>query len=145
METTQIGENLFLRCAQVETFPQGISEAFDKLMIDFPLSAGRNYYGISWMDDQQKVVYKVASNILDPVEADIPGYGEYIVPKGTYLSETIHDWMKDLPKISETFGRMIATPGFDNTAACVEWYINDDKMVCLARLVDAQLSNGGIK
>jgi hypothetical protein len=145
METIQIGEDLYLRCAQVKTFPQGISEAFDKLMIDFPLSAGRNYYGISWMDEQFKVIYKVAANILKPGDADLPGYDNYVVPSGTYLSETIDNWMQDLPKISETFGKMMATPGFDSTAACVEWYINDDKMVCMARLVDAQPSAAGIK
>lgn len=145
METTKIGEDLYLRCAQVKTFPQGISEAFDKLMIDFPLTTGRNYYGISWMDEDCKVIYKVASNILQPGEREIPGYEEYTIPKGTYLSETILDWMKDLPKISETFGKMMATPGFDATAACVEWYINDDKMICMARLVDAQPADTGIK
>ncbi len=139
METTSITQSIQLRCAQVTTFPQGIKEAFDKLMEDFPLVDSRNYYGISWMDEHSDIVYKVASNIIDPSEMNIPGYEEYIIPSGKYLSETIDEWMQQLPKISETFGKMMSMPGFDNTAACVEWYVDDDKMICMARLKEEEM------
>ena len=136
METTRLNEDLYVRCATVTTFPQGISEAFDKLMVDFPPASNRNYYGISWMDEQFKIVYKVAANITEPAEAQKPGYEEYVIPKGRYLSEKIENWMQQLPKISETFGKMMEAPDFDKNAACVEWYIDDDQMICMAKLTD---------
>ena len=134
METIKISENIPLRCFTVDTFPNGISQAFDRLMNDFPMDKDRRYYGISWMDENHKVIYKVASNVLNEKDSAKEGYDSHVLLSGNYIAETLLKWMEQLPKIGETFGRMMEVPGFDKTSPCVEWYIDDEKMICLARL-----------
>jgi len=51
---TQI-ENIRVISIQVTIFPVGVKESFESLMKT--LGTDRPYYGISWMDDMDKVNY----------------------------------------------------------------------------------------
>ena len=55
---------------QVKRFPQGIQEAFDALIAMVPEGLGRSYYGISYMDDQNRVVYIAAVEEKNDGEAE---------------------------------------------------------------------------
>lgn len=58
-------EDVRIFCMTVATFPLGIKEAFDALskLVNGP--KGREFYGISCLDDQGKIIYKAAVSALE--------------------------------------------------------------------------------
>lgn len=114
----------------VKTFPNGISEAFDALMKNIGDNK-RSYYGISKMDDKGAVTYWAAAEEKTTGEAEKLGYERFVIPAGDYLSDTVKDWKKNLLCIKDVFYEMMKDPRADTTRACIEWYYNEDEMMCM--------------
>ncbi|UYQ93407.1 hypothetical protein MKQ68_25325 [Chitinophaga horti] len=113
----------------VPSFPAGIKEAFDELYEKFE---GRNYYGLSHMDVDGRVIYKAAAEGTLQ-EAAQYGYGTTSIPKGDWLTEKVTDWMSKTDSIKDVFGQLMNDPRFDPAYECVEWYVSDDEMWCMVR------------
>jgi len=133
METFTLSHDLKVFGFQVKDFPSGIGEAFDKLVNMIPGGFDRPYYGISEMCKEGMVYRAVA---LENYEGEAETYHceRFIIEKGEYAAVTLLDWRKNLGSIKEIFHEMHNDPHVDKTKSCVEWYKNDDEMVCMMKL-----------
>jgi len=115
----------------VETFPQGIGEAFHDLMQRIPDGKHRGYYGLSHMDASGKIFYFVSAEEKFSGEAEKYGLTRYTIDAGDYLSVTVQNWRDNTDCIKDVFRNMMQDPLADCTKPCVEWYKTDDEMLCL--------------
>lgn len=71
---------------EVKTFPAGIGEAFDELIKTTGDCAGaREYYGVSSMNSEGKIIYKAFAAEKNAGEAENFNYEQNIIEKGEYL------------------------------------------------------------
>jgi hypothetical protein len=133
METIRLNEPVNVIGFPVKTFPMGISEAFDKLteMLGF----NRPYYGLSKMSSAG-VMYIAAALKKSVNEKSTFKLEEYTIPKGEYAVRIIKDWKRNLSAIPHVFGDLLKTEGIDDAVPCVEWYKNDDEMLCMVKLAN---------
>lgn len=131
MEKFEFKEDVEIICNTVTTFPNYIKEAFDALQESLPNFENRNWYGISWQNEKGETIYKAAATELEAGEAVRFGYGNFTIKKGTYIAETIMDWMKQTHVIGETFMKLLEDPRIDKEGYCLEWYKSDDEVVCM--------------
>jgi len=134
METLEFKEDIEIICNTVTTFPNYIKEAFDALEESLPDCEKRNWYGISRPNQKGEIIYKAAATELEDGEAEKFGYHSFTIKKGTYISETILDWMKNPQVIGETFMKLLEDPRIDKEGYCLEWYKSDDLVICLVGL-----------
>lgn len=118
----------------VKSFPNGIGEAFDSLIETMPREPKRSYFGISEMAENGDVLYYAAAEETFEGEAQKYGYDIYIVKEGEYLTVTVSDWRKKTSCIKDVFEAMLDDVRIDKENPCIEWYKNDDEMVCMVRL-----------
>ena len=131
MKKYQLNENVPVLCQEVDSFPNGITEAFNALAKKFPPENGRSYYGISYMDESGKIVYKVAAQKIDKDNSG--GFESFVIPKGEYLSEKITDWREHLQDIAPTFDKLMKDPHMDKNIPCIEWYKTNEEMLCMVK------------
>lgn len=131
METIRLNDVVHVIGFRVETFPLGVGDAFDNLVDK--LGSDRPYYGLSRMS-AGGVEYIAAALKKSPNENGIHKLQEYTIPKGEYAVRLIRDWQRNLNAIPHVFGELLKTKGIDDTAPCVEWYKNDDEMLCMVKL-----------
>lgn len=108
MQTYTIKEDIRVLCQLVPGFPAGIKKALDSLVARFG-HEGREYYGISYMDEQCRIVYKAAVSAADSEEAKYD-YEPFTIQKGEYLSELLTGWMAKTDQIKSVFGRRWKNP-----------------------------------
>lgn len=133
METITLENDIKVFYITAESFPEGIGDAYKKLGELIPLS-GRKIFGIS-RPENGVIVYKAAAEETVEGEAEKLNCDTMIIKKGTYICQTITDFMKDIPAIGETFRKLITNPDVDPEGYCVEWYFNPDDVKCMVRLV----------
>ena len=92
----------------VQSFPAGIAEAFKSLLKVIPGGFDRPYYGISYMDDNGRMIYKATALEKDQSEAEKYNYERYIIEKGEYLAVPVHDWRKKTSCIKDVFHEIIS-------------------------------------
>jgi predicted transcriptional regulator YdeE len=118
----------------VRSFPNGIGEAFDSLIERMPPEPKRSYFGISEMATNGDILYYAAAEETFEGEARQYGFDIYIVKQGEYLTVTVNDWRKKTTCIKDVFEAMLDDVRIDKENPCIEWYKNDDEMVCMVRL-----------
>jgi len=133
MKKIEVKENVDLLCSPVPTFPNGINEAFDALAEKFPPENGRSFFGISYMNDSGKIIYKVAAQKINKDEGKSDGYEKFTLPKGEYLSEKIEDWKHHLDEIASTFQHLMKESAMDMQFPCIEWYKTREEMLCMVK------------
>lgn len=136
METIKLDNNISVMYVNATSFPAGIMAAHQKLHSLIPYSTERKYFGLSRPEGGGGIVYKAAAEELEPAEAEKLSLETIIIKKGNYVSATLHNYMKDLPAIGNTFQQMIARPDIDPQGYCVEWYLSDKDVQCMVRLKD---------
>ncbi|MEJ7645730.1 MAG: hypothetical protein WKF87_14140 [Chryseolinea sp.] len=134
MEKMVLNDNLSVFGFEVTTFPEGIKEAFDTLMKMVPDGVDRSLYGISYME-RDDVRYHAAIIENFPGEAEKYNCRRYTVEKGEYMTTTVKDWIKKTHTIKDVFGAMLKDDCPTDVRPAVEWYINDDEMVCMIKMV----------
>jgi len=121
---------------EVKTFPSGIDEAFKKLIDKTGDGAGaREYYGVSHMNDKGQIIYKAVAEEKYDGEAKKYNYEETTIEKGTYYFEVLKDWRNKTQCIKDIFGEMMNDANVDKTKPAVEWYKNDDEMLCMIKAI----------
>src|SRR3982750_1471941 len=108
---------------QVMTFPNGIKEAFGSLMKT--LGSGRDYYGVSWMDERDQVKYYAMAKEMFPGEGKRYNYESLTIEKGDYSTEALHNWMSKTDCIKDVFHNLMANKKPDKNHPCIEWYQSD--------------------
>jgi predicted transcriptional regulator YdeE len=121
---------------EVKTFPAGIGEAFDELIRKTGDGAGaRNYYGVSSMNNDGKIMYKAVAEERYEGEASKYNYDESTIEKGEYLFEALKDWRNNTACIKDIFYAMMNDDRIDKTKPCIEWYKDDDEMYCMVKMI----------
>ena len=134
METYNLKNDLKVFCKTVESFPNGIEATFktlEKLLPDFQ---ERSFFGIFYLDEKGKMIYKAGAS--EQLEGETEEYDceTFVLQKGAYLSETINNWRQKEGIIPATFQKLgdaqpdARTPG-------VEWY-NDEDVMCMLKIKD---------
>jgi hypothetical protein len=121
---------------QVKSFPKGVGEAFDSLTKKIPGGFNRSYYGICEMR-KNTMVYLATAEENNENEAKIYKCDRYTIEKGEYLTATLKAWRTKTDSIKDIFERLGQQPETDHTKPIVEWYKNEDEMMCMMKLKSA--------
>lgn len=132
MEKYNIPHDITVFGFPVATFPNGIGEAFDKLMKDIPDATKRPYYGIGECTDDG-IVYIAAAQETYHDEGKKYGYKEYKIEKGDYLAEKIVDWHSKTAGIKDVFETMYKDERADRKEPSIEIYKDSNEMLCLVK------------
>lgn len=116
---------------RVTSFPAGIGEAFELLIKTVPGGFDRPYYGISYMDKDGQMIYNAAALEKYEGEAEKYNFEKYIIEKGEYQAVTVSGWREKTACIKDVFYEIIQDSRVDKTKPAVEWYKNNDEMVCM--------------
>jgi len=118
---------------EVRNFPNGIGEAFEKLMKMLPVRDKRSYYGIFEMDRNGRMHYYATAEETRNDEADTYKCNRYTIERGEYLAEPLNDWQKKTDCIKDVFEKMSHDSRVDPAKPGVEWYKNDKEMWCMLK------------
>ncbi|MDX2048561.1 MAG: hypothetical protein SFU87_17375 [Chitinophagaceae bacterium] len=132
MKIYHIESDLKIFGRQVKRFPDGIEEAFDEL-VKMLGGFNRSFYGICFMGKDGRLVYCAAAKENHEGEAEQYNCEKYIIEKGEYLAVTIHGWRKKTDTIKDVFHGLMQDERADQTKQSVEWYKNDDEMMCMVK------------
>ena len=133
MEIFNLQNDLEVFGNRVKTFPNGISDAFDSLVKRVG-GFNRPFYGISYMKDGS-MIYLATALEENKAEAEKYKCDRYKIEKGEYFTETIRNWRKKTGSINDVFAKMMKDAWIDRTKPAVEWYKNDDEMLCRVKTV----------
>lgn len=134
METYHLKNDLKVFGKEVTTFPLGIKEAFGALLDMIPDGFKRSYYGISYMDENGKIIYIATAEEKYEGEAEKYNCEQYTVEQGEYLAVTISDWLKKIDCIKDVFHDIMEDERADKTKPVVEWYKTETEMLCLVKM-----------
>jgi predicted transcriptional regulator YdeE len=135
MEKINLNQEIKVFGIQVKTFPAGIGEAFEGLIKMIPGGFNRSYYGISYMDPNGAIIYYATAAETTEGEAEKYHCERCIIESGEYLSVTVNQWRDKTGCIKDVFHEIMKEGDVDNTKPAVEWYKNDDEMLCMIRTI----------
>ncbi len=115
---------------QVKNFPNQIKETFDNLMKTF---GNRTYYGISWFDEKDIIIYYAMVPEAFEGEAKKYDYETLLIGKGEYHTETIRNWLSKVDSIKDVFHELMSGNRPDKNHPCIEWYVSSDEMLCMIK------------
>lgn len=133
MEKFQLKEDIAVMAYHVKTFPLGIGEAFNQIADRLDQCFERAYFGLSYMDADGRIVYKAAAEQKNEGEAEKYNYEQEIIPRGTYIAITMREWRKKTDTIKDIFEELRQNPNVEEGTSCIEWYRNDDEMICMMK------------
>jgi predicted transcriptional regulator YdeE len=139
METFHLENNIKLLCITADSFPEGVLAAHQKLHSIIPHSNDRGYFGISYANAAHAILYKAAAEMQHNEEAEKWNLETFVIKKGDYISTIINNYRNDIPAIGKTFNQMLKDPRIDPNGACVEWYLNDNDVRCMVRIVNNEM------
>ena len=87
------------------------------------------------MNDKGQMIYKAVAEEKYDGEAKKYNYEESTIEKGTYYFEILKDWRNNTQCIKDIFGEMIKDAHVDKTKPAVEWYKNDNEMLCMIKAI----------
>ena len=136
MESIFLQKDIKVFYVTATSFPDGIQEAYQKLHSLIGSPAGRRFFGISYPETPSKIIYKAAAEESYTGEGEQLGCETFIIKKGQYISIYIKDFMKDVPKIGQSFQELLADERIDPKGCCLEEYTNAKDVRCMVRLKD---------
>lgn len=137
METYKIEKDIPVFGFEVKTFPDGINEAFESLVKKVPEGLGRDYYGITFRDSENRIVYLATAMEKEHDEAEKYQCDRYTIKKGDYATERIWDWRKKPATIKSVFEKLFKSTRC-LSGPCVEWYKGENEMLCMVKLTQSQ-------
>lgn len=135
MEKYNLQNELEVFGRQVKTFPDGIDEAFDAL-VKMLGGFDRSYYGISYMTPDGKMIYYATAIEKETGEAEKYNCDRLTIEKGEYLAITVNNWRSKTGTIKNVFHEIMNDGRADKTKPAVEWYKNDDEMLCMVKTIE---------
>jgi hypothetical protein len=136
MENFNLDKDITVFYETAISFPNGVLAAHQKLHALIPFTTDRRYFGISRPEGGGVIVYRASAEELFPGEGDKLGLKTLVMKKGTYTSEIILNYHKNLQEIQDTFQKLLENPKLDPQGYCVELYLNYNDMRCMVRLHD---------
>ena len=80
-----------------------------------------------------RMIYKAVAEEKFEGEAKKLNYDDGVIEKGKYLFEILYHWQNKICLIKDIFYSMMNDDHVDKTKPCIEWYKNDDEMLCLVK------------
>jgi hypothetical protein len=137
MEKFTFENDIQVFCVKAASFPDGVEDAHHTLHDLVPFVPGvskpRRFFAISWRENGE-IVYYAAAEQLEDGEAEKHNCMPFTIRKGQYMSETIHDYMKNIPMIGQTFAKLLALPDLDPNGYCLEMYLNPKDILLMVPL-----------
>jgi len=131
METSIFGHDIKVLCITAVSFPNGVLEAHQQLHALLPDIKRRRIFRISSPDQNGKIIYKAATEILNSEEIHQSDREFFVIKKGPYISVLIKNFMDDVSNIGKTFEKLIKQPNIDPEGYCLEEYINETDVRCM--------------
>jgi len=135
MENYVIPENIKVLYKTASSFPDGVLAAHQSLHALVPFSTTRRYFGLS-RPENGKIIYHAAMEEMQEGEAEKFACKTMEIRKGKYICIDIKDFMKDIPAIEKAFTELLKQPNLDQQGYCVEWYMTQQDVRCMVRVVD---------
>jgi hypothetical protein len=112
----------------------GIGRAFDTLtgILDGDNSA-RSYFGIV-AKENGCFVYRAAAEEMFEGEGELYGFESYLISSGHYFAVTLPEWRKNIHRIKDLFREMNCDDRVDPEQGMIEWYKNEEEMICMVKL-----------
>lgn len=134
MEKYHLEKDINVFYVKADSFPDGVKPAWEKLHAFFKAPMERKYYGISYPDKGDGIIYMAATEETYDGEGAKYGCERFLIKKGEYISILIHDFMKDIPAIGLAFKQLTSHPGIDPAGVCVEIYEMPHDVRCMVKL-----------
>ncbi|MFZ6014129.1 MAG: hypothetical protein ACOYXT_27555 [Bacteroidota bacterium] len=133
MEKYNVAEDVTVFGMEVTDFPVGVQETFEALVKMISDKFDRSYFGIFEMKGD-RMVYVAAAEEKEKGEAQKYHCERYRIKKGIYLAETIWNWRTKTNTINGVFHELQKDQRIDRTAPGIEWYKNDQEMLCMLKI-----------
>jgi hypothetical protein len=140
MEIYNLKNDIRVFGMQVKNFPNGVGEAFHDLIKLFPADDKRSYYGIFSMAQGGNMIYHATAEETYRGEAEKYKCERLTIEKGQYLTEPLRDWRKNTDCIKDVFMKMNTDSRVDHTKPGIEWYKNDDEMLCMLKEIPQKIN-----
>ena len=135
-----LDSDIHVVCVKANSFPGGVTAAFEKLNSLIQSSEPGRIFGISYSDGHKNITYKAGAAEKSEDEAGRLGCERFTIKKGEYTSLFIQDFMKNIPAIGEAFREMCRDQRIDSDGYCIEMYLNNNKdVLCMVKLDPAKL------
>lgn len=119
-------------CVTAESFPEGIAAAHAQLQELLPKNDRRDFFGVSWQDENGITIYKAAAEIMEG--ESMPGMETFVIKNGPYNAFYIYDYAENPDSISKAFELLLKEHEVDPDGYCLEWYINENDVKCMVPL-----------
>lgn len=119
---------------KADSFPDGVLAAHQQLHQLIAYSDKRKYFGISRPEGKGQIKYYAAAEELEAGELSQHGLPSFIIAAGTYIYIDIPEFMKNIPAIGQSFGKLLTNENIDPNGACVEWYFKQQTCRCMVKL-----------
>ena len=90
------------------------------------------------MNSENKMVYLATAVEKENGEAEKYHLDSYTIKKGEYATETVLDWRKKTDSIKGVFEGLFHSVKETPTGPNIEWYKDDNEMLCMVRLAQPQ-------
>jgi hypothetical protein len=134
MEKYYIDKDIKVFYVTATSFPEGVGDAFKKLLSFLPKPNKRLLFAISSPNEKGIIIYKAAVEESFPGEGKQNGCETFAIKKGNYWSELLLDWQKDESIVGKTFQKLLKHPNLDKNGYCLEIYPNEKDIRCLVPL-----------
>ncbi len=132
IKENELTENILVFYVQAESFPQGITESFNKLDNLLGNKRDHHIYGIT-LCDGDKLIYRACAKENFEGEATTLGLPIYTIPKGKYLYATLNKWLENLAQIPGIFDELMKQPNVKEQTICLEDYTSADTMLAMVQ------------
>jgi len=136
MDSFNLSEDITLMYVAASRFPEGVEHAHMQLHAMFPEKTNRRFFGISWAGDNGEIIYKAATDQIEPGEAETLGLDTFTIKKGSFHCFYIKDFMQNVASIAEAFKILLQQDDVDPKGYCLEWYIGANDVKCMVPIDD---------
>ncbi len=132
MDNYNFTKDVATYCVTAESFPDGIADAHAQLQALLPKNDRRDFFGISWQDQNGITIYKAAGEIMEG--ESLPGMETFVIKNGPYNAFYIYNYAENPDSISQAFELLLKEHEVDPDGYCLEWYINENDVKCMVPL-----------
>jgi len=129
MEEKNIKNEIKALCITAQSFPEGISDAFEQIYSLMP-SKNRLLIGLSKPNRRGIIIYKAGFELLAG-ENVMKGLEEITIPSGNYLCNSIKGFAENPRLIKNAFKELLQDARLDPNGFCLELYGKPDEVWCM--------------
>lgn len=133
MNLVKIDNDIHVFYVEAYSFPEGITDAYERLSLIAPWWKDRRYFWLSWPENWV-IKYKAAAQEKFAWEWAGLGCKNFTIRKGDYLSVNVIDYKSKIPLISDIFQELTSQVWIDPNWYCLEFFLNENDIMCMVPL-----------